>query len=244
MTCQLPPPLTDDEISAILDGTAGEGVLQHLSLCPACAHRVNEARRLEAALSRQLTRWNCPPAQALGEYHLKLLNGAAAQRIADHVAGCLPCQEELAELAAYLGTRDAEAAPAPGRGRMGGQSRLWHPLQPGVLFGALQTRQPALTLRSAEAEPVVVEAKGVTLFLMLEAGAGHPALLGQLAGDDLGAWAGALVQLWQNGALRTTAEVDDFGAFRCQPLELMPFELALAARGGATLVVPQIDLAV
>ena len=81
------------------------------------------------------------------------------------------------------------------------------PARPADGYG--QAQRPALALRGTGDEPVIVEADGLTVFLKLEPRAGEPVLLGQLAGDDLEPWIGALVQVWQDGALRSTAEVDD-----------------------------------
>lgn len=237
MTCQLPPPLSDDEISAVLDGTAEEGVIQHVALCPDCAGRVADARRLEAVLFRHLSRWDCPPAQTLSEYHLRLLPEGDARRIAEHVAGCLACQAELSELSAYLINNPEGTAPAP-ETSPGPQRRLL----PQMLLGTVLMRRPTMALRGADDEPTIVEADGMTVYLKADSGAGRAVLLGQMAGDALADWIGALVQLRQDGALRQMTEVDQFGSFRCEGFALRPFELRIAARGGLTLFIPQISL--
>lgn len=237
MTCQLPPPLSDDEISAVLDGSAEEGVIQHVALCPDCAGRVADARRLEAMLFRNLSRWDCPPAQALGDYFLHLMPGDDAQRVAEHVAGCAACQAELSELGAYLAGNSERTAPASNP-PVGAQQRLL----PRMLLGAVLMRRPTTALRGSGDEPVIVEADGMTVYLRADTGAGRPVLLGQLAGDALADWVGALVQLWQDGALRQTTEIDQYGSFRCEGFVLRLFELHIAARGGLTLLIPQISL--
>ncbi|MCZ2097003.1 MAG: hypothetical protein LC121_12235 [Anaerolineae bacterium] len=237
MTCQLPPPLSDDEISAVLDGTAEGGVIQHVALCPDCAGRVADARRLEAVLFRHLSRWDCPTAQTLGEYSLHLLPEDDARRVAEHVAGCAACQVELSELDAYLAGNSEHTAPAPDPSP-GVRRRLL----PQTLLGTVLMRRPTAALRGPGDEPVIVEADGMTVYLRADAGAGRSVLLGQLAGDALADWVGALVQLRQDGALRQTTEIDQFGSFRCEGFALRPFELQIAARGGSTLLIPQISL--
>ncbi|NLE53088.1 MAG: hypothetical protein GX613_16945 [Chloroflexi bacterium] len=241
MTCQLPPPLSDDEISAVVDGTADDDVIRHVADCPHCAARVATARQLERTLARRLSRWDCPPPLALGEYHLNLLSKQDAKAVREHIAGCPRCEAELSDLAIFLenGVRNGAktSQPAEKRSRFG-KLRL-----PDMLMGTVQTQRPALALRGTGDDPVIVEAGGLTVFLKLEPRAGEPVLLGQLAGDDLEPWVGALVEVWQDGALRSTAEVDDLGSFRCETIALQPFELQILARGGATILVPEIHLA-
>lgn len=241
MTCQLPPPLSDDQISAAVDGTAGDDVIRHVADCPYCAARVAAARHLESMLARRLSRWDCPPPLALGEFHLNLLNKQEAQAIREHISGCLRCQAELSDLAIFLenGLRNGAKIGQPAEKR----SRFARLHLPDLLMGTVQAQRPALALRGTGDEPVIVEADGLTVFLKLEPRAGEPVLLGQLAGDDLEPWVGALVQVWQDGALRSTAEVDDLGSFRCEAIALQPFELQILAQGGATILVPEIHLA-
>ena len=241
MTCQMPPALSDDEISAVLDGTAEHHVMRHVALCPHCAARVATAQHLEHALARRLARWDCPSPLSLGEYQLNLLSRQDAQAIQKHVDGCMHCKAELAELSSFLNNQVRNGAgavePARERSRLLGKLRL-----PDLMVGTLLTQRPALALRGTGDDPVIVEAGELTIFLKLEPRAGAPVLLGQLAGDDLEPWTGALVQVWQDGALRSTGEVDDLGGFRCEAIALEPFELHIRAPHGAAILVPEIQL--
>ena len=56
MLCSAPPPLTDDQLSAALDGEADQVVLDHLERCPSCTARLEQARRAERALAGRLYR--------------------------------------------------------------------------------------------------------------------------------------------------------------------------------------------
>lgn len=241
MTCQSPPPLSDDEISAALAGTAEDEVFRHIAACPYCARRVEAARRIEAALSGRLFRWDCPDARMLGEYHLKLLSEGDARWVGEHVAACESCQAELADLAAFLERTESEPAPQAPHNTHSARS-LVHLLTSRAILGRVLPPQLQPALRGGSENPIVVEAGGITLFLKVEPGAGRPALLGQLAGSDLGVWHGALIQLWQDGTLRATAEVSDLGTFHCEGFLLQPFELYIAAPGGPSIVVPEIRL--
>jgi len=240
MTCQMPPPLSDDEISAVLDGSAEDDVLRHIDVCPDCARRVAAARRLEVAIAQRLNRWDCPSPLALGEYHLNMLSERQARAIREHVKGCPRCQAELADLSVFLenGRHEDAKGVEPSTGKLPRVNlRL-----PDWLLGKPLVQRPAMALRGTGEEPVIIEAGALTVFLKLEPRAGQPVLLGQLAGDDLGPWVGALVQMWQEGALRATAEVDDLGAFRCEAIALQPFELQIIAQSGATIQMPEVHL--
>ena len=92
MQCRFPPPLTEDQISAAIDGEVEPGVLQHLSQCTSCMSRLEQARRFEQALRARLYRWDCPPVQQLGDYHLGLLSQAGADAIARHLGQCERCR--------------------------------------------------------------------------------------------------------------------------------------------------------
>lgn len=237
----MPPPLSDDEISAVLDGTAGDDVMRHVALCADCARRVALARHLESVLAQRLNRWDCPPPLALGEYHLNLLSEHEARAIRKHIEGCPRCQAELRELSVFLenGLREDSKAVEPAAKRPRRPMRLGLPQ---ILSGTVLTNHPALALRGTGEEPVIIETDGLTLYLKLEPRAGQPVLLGQIAGDSFESWVGALVQFWQEDALRATAEVDDLGTFRCEAIALQPFELIITAPHGATILVPEIYL--
>ena len=86
-----------------------------------------------------------------------------------------------------------------------------HP--PDLLMGTVQMQRPALALRGTGDEPVIVEAGGLTVFLKLEPRAGEP-----VCSASLQATASSPDRRWfRSGktALRSTAEVDDLGSFRC-----------------------------
>src|SRR5687768_13842228 len=111
MPCKNPPPLNDEILSAVLDGDAAPEVLAHLESCADCAARLALARRFEGALSQRLHRWDCPPAQQLGDYHIGLVSFAEQRRIATHLEVCVACSAEIEELRVFL----AEEAPVPVR---------------------------------------------------------------------------------------------------------------------------------
>src|SRR5262245_50156781 len=103
MSCSAPPPLSDDEITAALEGQAEPAVLQHLSRCPACAARLAQAQRVEEMLMNRLFRWDCPTPQQLGQYYLKHLTEPERQGITRHLEWCVRCQSEIETLQTFMG---------------------------------------------------------------------------------------------------------------------------------------------
>src|SRR5437588_1319139 len=71
--------IRDEELLAYLSGErVRPAVVQHLADCQRCSSRLADYRRIELGLASKLYRWDCPPNQILGEYHLGLLNNRKA----------------------------------------------------------------------------------------------------------------------------------------------------------------------
>src|SRR6188508_2992804 len=98
MECSSPPPLTDDQLSAALDQAAAPDVIDHLAVCSSCAARLQAAQQAEQSLRSALYRWDCPPPQALAEYHLGMPSAEEQRAILRHLETCVRCSEEMAEL--------------------------------------------------------------------------------------------------------------------------------------------------
>lgn len=239
MTCLYPSPLTPDQIDAVLDDDAEPAVAEHAARCPACAARVASARELGQRLAVRLNRWDCPPSQVLADYHLGLLAPEPAASVARHAEHCQACRAEAEGLRAFLAMEDRAPAPAA-KPRPRPQ-----PPRPslGELVARLLPSSPALALRGEAAGPLVAEAGDVTLVLELqpqpETGLG---LVGQLAAPDPNQWVGALVQLWQAGALQSSGVVDEVGGFRLARGAPGPAELRVIRAQGAPIVWRELDL--
>lgn len=248
MWCSFPPPLTDDQISAVLDGGADVAVQQHLDQCPGCAARLAQAQHIEYHLKTQLRgiqlqRPDCPPSQRLGEYHLGLVSQPNERTIMRHVEQCGYCQAELEELRIFL---SPQPAPAPQRAP---QPRRVVGLRLGELVARLlpsveaRTR-PGLALRGgAAAGPIVAEAENTTIMLDVQPSAdGSVLLLGQLIGDDAESWIGGLVELRQAGTLLLTAVVDDLCSFSCERIPPGQTSLRITAEHGRALLLDDVAL--
>jgi len=236
MDCRIPPPLSDDQLSSALDGEADTEVQVHLAACPNCAARLKRARRIEQGL-RKLAFWDCPSPEELGEYELAMLDTAASQTIAAHLGECGRCRAELEDLRALLGTPEPAARPAPAvpvatprptplRARLG---ELIAQLLP-------TPAAPALALRGAASRTLTAEAGDLTLMLDLSDAGQGVRVEGQLIGDALDPWLGAVVELRQGGALQSAALVDEFGGFSLGPLPAAPADLRITGEHGGTIL--------
>jgi anti-sigma factor RsiW len=241
MECSLPPPITEDQISAALDGLTDPIVQAHIAQCPSCAVRIEHAQAIEGTLKLTLNRWDCPPAQRLGEYVLALITSPTEERsIIRHLEQCAHCKAEVAELGAFLVADTAsvkQAVPQPARPESGWGQSL------GRVFAKLVPRSPALALRGAATGPIMAEADGTTIVLDVQPVAeGQVTILGQVVAADQDLWTGALVELRQSGALQATTTADDLGSFSCGPFAAGSIQLAITPPVGQTLVLPQIDV--
>ena len=236
MTCLFPPPLTPDQIDAVLSDTAEPAVAEHAARCPTCAARVEEARQVGQRLAQRLHRWDCPAADVLTDFHFELLDPTQRASVARHMETCSACRAELEDLRGFLTAgaltpaNAADRRPAPGR-------------RPGLgeLIARLLPSSPALALRGVAAGPLVAEAGDVTLVLERPTEAGR-ALMGQLAAPHADQWVGALVQLWQEGELQATGVVDEAGGFRLARGTPGPAVLRIIRAQGAPILWPDLDL--
>lgn len=228
MACASPPELEDEQILKYLDGEADPRVAAHVAQCAHCRERVKRLARLQEQLTAQLYRTQCPTSQELGEYHLGTLPGERAVLIAQHVAECPHCAEELAQLKEYLGAvaSDLEVGPVErarvwvaelirGGTGMAGQGRL--------------TSAPAYAGVRGEGEgPRIYQAGEVQVAIDVQEDMEQPglhALLGLVTGIQGEGWA---VHLWRENQDVAQTAVDDLGNFVIRGLAAGQYELILS----------------
>ncbi|MCX6050076.1 MAG: hypothetical protein NT075_33685 [Chloroflexi bacterium] len=113
MGCIRPPAVPDEQLLALIDGAATDDVVAHVEQCGACRDRANHLARQQGQLAVQLYRVACPSPLDLGEYHLGLLSTERIPAIAEHLATCAPCEQELQRLQGYLLALAPTLATAP-----------------------------------------------------------------------------------------------------------------------------------
>jgi anti-sigma factor RsiW len=245
MECGLPPPITEDQISALIDGFADSNVQQHIAQCAACAVRVRQAQMLEDVLKVRLNRWDCPTPQRLGEYVLGLISGRTEERtIRLHLEECVGCKAEVEDLNGFLVSDSASLAavhkhPQPAASQPAPQRRSSF----GQILATIVPRTAALAVRGGASGPIMAEAEGTTVVLDVQpASEGQVTILGQVIADDYDSWTGALVELRKDGVIQATSTVGDTSSFNCGPFPAGSIELAITPPVGRTLVLPQIDV--
>lgn len=253
ITCRVPPPLTEDQISDLLDGEINQDVMSHLEQCPGCTQRVERARMTEQRLKQRLYRFDCPSSQRLSEYHLDLMPPETRSAITLHLEHCPHCRSELEALAVFL-DQDAAVRSEPVR-----SEPVPKPAAPKLRLGDLlailvpQTSQLALRgapdastpiLRGPSSGPLMFEVAGITIFIEMDQP--HKPhneffITGQFLAET-GLWQGALVQVWQNEVIRAVTTIDEMGQFSCGPLNLGIIDVRITAEGGSVLMIQSIRL--
>ncbi len=103
MECIEPGAIRDEELLAYLAGeSVRPAVAQHLTKCQHCSSHLADYRQIELMLTSKLYRWDCPPNQILGEYHLGLLRNDLATAVKMHLGTCVLCTAEVAALTGFL----------------------------------------------------------------------------------------------------------------------------------------------
>jgi hypothetical protein len=100
--CRFPPPISDDQLEAFIDGSHTPDVQRHLAGCPFCSSRLHEIRGFELTLRRSLYRWTCPELEELTNYEFGLLLPEQVAALVAHLEECAPCREELEGLRKFL----------------------------------------------------------------------------------------------------------------------------------------------
>lgn len=103
MECIEPGAIHDEELLAYLVGESVRPVVaQHLTKCQHCSTQLADYRQIEIMLTSKLYRWDCPPNQVLGEYHLGLLRNDLAVAVRMHLNTCVFCSAEVKALSEFL----------------------------------------------------------------------------------------------------------------------------------------------
>jgi hypothetical protein len=137
MECSEPGLVRDEELLAYLAGERVRPVVQqHLARCPRCSVRLADYHRLELSLLSKLYRWDCPPAQVLGEYQLGLLDTETALAVRLHLQTCVSCAAELKALNEFL-AGDPMPVVQPGQLSVPNTAQNNHHVQPQEIGAAL-----------------------------------------------------------------------------------------------------------
>lgn len=95
MDCVFGSPITDDDISSLIDNRASDELVKHIENCASCRQRYQEAKEIERNLVNVLYRGDCPTPLILADYQMGLVDDAEARWITAHLEICSSCREEL-----------------------------------------------------------------------------------------------------------------------------------------------------
>lgn len=236
MRCVFASPLTEDQISAAIDGDVDPDIVRHLERCAFCAARLEHAQHFERSLERRLHRVSCPPTQQLVDYDFGLLAPAIRLQLNNHMQSCPHCSAELVEIHAVAHS-DAKVQPLRRQPRQSPRERI------GEMIAQLLPRSPAPALRGVGPRQITAQVDGTTILLDIQIGVDGSAMLrGQLISEDAEQWIGGLVELRQAGAIAFVTTIDDLGAFSCGPLPAALSDMRIAPAAGQAIRLVGIDL--
>lgn len=243
MWCSFPPPLTDDQITAVLDDVAEPIVIEHIQQCEGCASRLAQARHVEQSLAR-VRRFDCPPAPELANYHLGLVSGSEERKIIRHIEQCALCTTELEDLRVFLSQDELPDQPVPSAQVVTPPATAPAPRPRfGELVARLVPRAAGLSLRGAAAGPIMAEASNTTLVIDVQPITSEQvAIMGQVVAEDYEMWTGALVELRQHNQLQGTTTVDDLGSFTFAEIRAEPITLRVTPEHGPSIVLENVSL--
>jgi hypothetical protein len=230
MECNNPPALTDEELSAILDGVFDDTIRDHISRCPACAGRLAEMRQMDTLFSH-LHRFECPSPQQIADLHLGYLDAGQAQVVRQHLETCPRCQDELAQLRDFLESQSEEPVT--------NIIPLWD--AEGTYNRATRVDVSGnLALKGLDDKSSHdVQAGTARIFLETSRVPKGYFISGQVV-DGQVSWIGAAVELWQEKTLRQVGILDETSEFHFEFTTALPVTLYITAASGETLAIEDI----
>ncbi len=241
MECIEPGAIRDEELLAYLAGESVRPVVaQHLTKCQRCSSQLADYRQLEFMLTSKLYRWDCPPNQILGEYHLGLLRNDLAIAVRMHLNTCVLCAAEVKALSEFLaddpvlverpqGAKitvfpSALSNHRPARGAERVLDQLRDRSVAGVrrIVATLLPAQPRLAYQrdvaSSALWPRRYMAEDVSISIQIERGANHTGSLQLIGfvtrtGAALEALQGTPVLLSSQASAVHTQDIDELGNF-------------------------------
>ena len=243
MECNAPGVIRDEELLAFAAGEKVRPAVEaHVASCQYCATWVAEVRGLQRSLTRKLYRWDCPPNQILGEYHMGLLSSEMEKAVQAHLKKCVLCAAEVATLIEFMANDPMLVEPVPVRPSPSSQNnhvglkqhakraleeiRERTAAQGRRLVATLVPPQPRLALQRnvANARPEAAlwprryTVEDFSISMQLERGADRSdalQLIGLVTrkGASLEAFQGVPVSLLSSGHAADTQVVDELGNF-------------------------------
>ena len=235
MECSTPPPLTDEELSAILDGEIDETVQLHLSKCPGCTARLAEMGQMDGLFS-SLRRIECPLPQQIADFHWGFLDAELASIVEQHLAHCPRCQDELAVLKDFL-EQSSDEFPTSNVIPLWDNQDVYQARRVEVSGSLALKGQRGQDDKSAHD----VQAGTARIFLETSTTPRGYLLSGQVVDSEVN-WVRAMVEFWQDNTPQQVGVLDDMAEFRFEFTTPLPITLFITSSSGITLSVKDIQI--
>lgn len=236
MDCVFVSPLTDEQISLLIDGNGSEDLESHIGGCPACRRRYQEAQQLEIMLHKQLHRGDCPSSQTLTDFHMGLLGPPRDSEVEAHLEICSTCREELRVLIAFIAGDEGEQVTFEEPANI---------IRPSRYYFEAQVQETAIeAIRGGKKYQIRATANNITLFFDIQQTAEGIALEGVLItlDEDPLDWTGSLVEVRSTEGLEATSYVDDMQTFRCEPISQGVFDIRITSPSGYSITVSDLQV--
>lgn len=235
MKCSQASPLTETEISMLLDGEQDQRLLAHIEHCEYCARRLHEARLMEVEIRQRLDRMECPEIEELGELHMNLLSEQRTEELRDHVKTCSKCQEDLELLIQYLDEDDGVTTI--------GQENAKVISPPRDYFIPELVDTPLNAVRGKSGKQVRARVEGVDLLIDIQLSAKGLTITGTLMQDDaFDSWSNSIMQLRQAGNIVKISPLDELSMFYCEGIDPGNYALRITAEDGRIIEIPEIKI--
>lgn len=227
--CINPTALEEGDLLASLDGVASPSVMAHIAQCAACTDSRAALLSMNNFFDVALYRQPCPDADMLLAYQAGLLPRKEQGPIKQHLADCLLCQEEVAQLAAISTSTELS---------------LWERLllTGKQILNALRlpaTQGPAFALLGDEQQQQIYQAGDFQLIISMSKPLSSTniwQLEGQLLNqnDPLMLYEGQISLLREHESA-VTDSIDDLGYFMLPDIEAGDYQLLLEL---PTMIIP------
>jgi hypothetical protein len=236
MDCIFASPLTDEQISLLLDGVSDEDLRSHINQCPACHRHFQEARQVETMLRKQLLRGDCPTSQKLADFQMGLLEKLEQMNVAKHLETCSTCREELRILSDFMASDEVE------QNAYEGPENIIYP--PDRYFEARILDLQAKAVRGGTKSQIHAVANNVRLFFDIQETSTGLALEGVLIAMDEQTidWVGSFVEIRSSERVKSVCHVDKMHTFRCEPISEGVVNIRITSPAGYTIAVPSLQI--
>jgi hypothetical protein len=230
-------PLTDDEISALLDGTANERLRNGVKGNITYQEQVEDARFV-AKLGNVLYRMDCPPTQVLVNYHLGFIDPIQQDGMERHIEICASCQKDIIALEDFLGDSNGHDSKTDPTTSVSPQRTVAtiHSPQVQIRGSAVRGLPRSLAAQAGEDLAIILQVSEDKVGVLLQ---------GQLAPTPTNTinWVSATVELrLGDHAEPHVTTIDDVLQFRFQQIEATSVDVCLISTEGQIVQIDNIKL--